>query len=125
MSATEICTSSPTMRPDSPMTPPRGREFEGVGEKVEHDLAHAPLVGQEQCRRPARQSTSKVRPTLGGPFAGMGGDIGQQRVEIDPFQLQPQRAGFDQRQIENVVDQVLQRVRARHDGLDIFVLARD
>ena len=60
---------------------------------------------------------------LGGPFAGMGGDIGQQVVEIDALQLQPQRAGFHQRQVENVVDQALERVGARDDGLDIFVLA--
>ena len=80
-------------------------------------------VGQESARAGhAIQLQRQIH--LGGPFAGMGGDIGQQAVKIDALQLQPQRAGFHQRQVENVVDQLLQRAGAGDNGADIFVLAR-
>ena len=83
-----------------------GREFEGVGEKIEHDLAHAAVGSARNKPASGVQSTSKLRPTLAAQSRGTGGDFGEQPVEIDPFQLQPQRAGFHQRQIENVVDQL-------------------
>ena len=68
-------------------------------------MSHAPLVGQENAR--ARQAVQPEREVhFLRPFAGMVGDIGQQSIKINPLQLQPQRAGFHQRQIKNVVDQV-------------------
>ncbi len=46
--------------------------------------------------------------------------IRKQQEQVYAFQFQPQRAGLDQRQIENIVDQTAQRVAACHDGLHIF-----
>ena len=93
----------------------RRREADRVGQEVEQDLAHAPLVGHEAADvgRGAHVEQDRLLgdPVLQAEHRGI--DRG---ADVDLFQVERHRAGVDGREIEDVVDDREQRARRLVDA---------
>ena len=94
---------------------PVGREFDGVGEQVLEDLLQPLGIALHEVRQ-ALGELHVERQVLGlGDMAEVAFDVFAQPVERDFLDLDCHRAGFDFREIENIVDEVEQVGAGRVD----------
>ncbi|KAF5043138.1 hypothetical protein DSECCO2_505360 [anaerobic digester metagenome] len=95
----------------------RRREFEGVSEQVDEDLAQADGIAAHLAGQVAGQEAEQFEALLGGGEAqgAHGAFDGGAKVEVARLQLE--LAGLDLGQVQHAVDQVQQRLGGRLDDV--------
>jgi hypothetical protein len=102
----------------------RRREAHGIGQQIEQDLPHPPLVGDEAAdvgrRLDVERDVGAHQPVLhafGGGLHGL--------ADIDRPEIELHAAGVDGGEVEDVVDQRQQGVGRDRDVIEIFALFGD
>ena len=98
------------------------REFEGIGEQVLDDLLQSLAVGRQAARQIRIEFDAEFDLLRLGDVAERAIDITMQIGEPQLADIDHDRARFDLRQIENVVDEHQQIVARRVDRLGEFGL---
>src|SRR5688500_9973275 len=96
------------------------REFHGVREKVEHDLLHLPLVGDDAID--AVHVEIDADAVTNGALADHRHTVLEGRPEREFAQLELDAAGLDLGEIQDVVDEAEQVTSGREHILLVFAL---
>src|SRR5580658_1527944 len=101
---------------------PAGRgKFDGVGDEVEHRLADTAFI--EHDRPDVGRAVEFQRDVeTPRPLPAQGQNSGEEGMDIDRRALQRQLSGLDRGQVENVVDQRQEPLRAVEDAAAILDL---
>src|SRR5215471_3386561 len=102
--------------------PARRREFDRIGDKVEERLFDAPLVSLDHPDI-GRAIEFQRQLSAARALAREVDDGFQHLANLDPRGFELHIAGFDCREIENVVDQRQELVRAGQDATAVIELA--
>ena len=88
------------------ISPSVGRELHRVGEQVERDLLDRAPVGLEADA--GRDAGGDLEALVLGARGDDAHGVGEDRVELDVFEVELDAAGLDLRHVEDVVDDVEQ-----------------
>ena len=97
------------------------READRVGEQIEQDLPHAPLVGDEAADVGRGADVEHDAALDQAVLHAFGGRV-HGLADVDRAEIEPHRAGVDGGEIEDVVDDREQRVGRDGDVAEIFAL---
>ena len=96
-------------------------EFDGVRDQIEQRLLQPPLVGLDRADI-ARAAQGQGQIPVAGTLPGQRHHRLQHRADIDRTGLERHVAGLDRRQVEDVVDQRHQAMRAVENAAAVFEL---
>ena len=99
-------------------------EFHGIAHQVGDDLAQAAFVRADRLRHLRRHNSGDFHILVIAALAQKLGHAAQHGAQIDIAYVQTQHPGFDLGEIQNVADQVQQRLARLSDGLGIGALLR-
>ena len=99
-------------------------EFDGVANQVDEDLPQPTRVAQQCVWHIGGDFEHELETFLVGSQPESGDGIGQGFSEPEIRFLEIESPGFDLREIQNVVDDIDERLGGAASGLDVFALVR-